>query len=92
MKYIVTSYFIGKNGAIVFYPQNDVEVFDTYFGAMRWLVKERNICRDCGFKTIVKYNEKPNRYGREWFVEMSEITDESRTIVTLARINENGFH
>lgn len=92
MKYIITSYFIGKNGGIIFNPQTDVEVFDTYFGAMRWFVKERNISRKINAQTIVEYNEKPNQYGREWFVEMTEVFELSRTIVTLARINENGFH
>ena len=92
MKYVITSYFIGKNGGIVFYPQTDVEVFDTYFGAMRWLVKERNLSRKVDDKVIVEYNQDPSPYGREWFVEMCEIHESSKTIVTLARINENGFH
>ena len=92
MKYVITSYFVGKNGGIIFSPQTDVEVFDTFFGAMRWLVQERNISRKVDKDTIVKYNEDPYQYGREWLVEMYKIHELSKTIVTLARINENGFH
>lgn len=92
MKYVITSYFIGKTGGIVFNPANDVEVFDTYFGAMRWLVKERNLSRKIDAKVIVEYNQDPSPYGREWFVEMCVIYELCKTFVTLARINENGFH
>lgn len=92
MKYIVTSMFIGHKGGHVFNPSQDVEVFDTYVGAMRWMVGERRLSRKVDNRVECRWNEDPSPYGREWFLEMTEYHDDSHTIVILARINENGFH
>lgn len=92
MKYIITSYFIANNGGIVFSPENDVEVFDNYVRALRWMVRERDIAKRCEYDVIIKKNDNPSLYGREWFFTMVEIHGESKTIMTIARINENGFH
>lgn len=92
MKYIITTYFIAPLGGIVFSPETNVEVFDHYVSALRWMVNERNLAKRCGYDIIIKKNDKPSLYGREWFFTMVEIHGESKTIMTIARINENGFH
>ena len=92
MKYLVTSYFVSGKGGIVFHPEHDTEVFNHYFSALRWLVKERGLAKRCGYLVSVVFNEDPSKFGREWFVEMTETSEFGRTFVQIVRINENGFH
>lgn len=92
MKYIVTEVFYGSQGGIVFNPECQVEVFDHYVGALRFLVKERKLAQKLGYKVGTEWNEYPSKYGREWFVNMFERQDDYYYKYTVARINENGFH
>lgn len=92
MKYIVTKIFVGHNGGHVFNPAVDVELFDTYVGALRWLVGERRLSKRVGDRVVLDWNKGANEFGREWFLEMTEYHECSHTTLVLARINENGFH
>lgn len=92
MKYIVTEVFHGSQGGIIFHPHDHVEVFDHYVGALRYLVKEKQLALKIGYQVGIEWNEDPSMYGRKWFVNMFERTDGHYTQFTVARINENGFH
>lgn len=92
MKYVITSMFVDPRGGVIFNPSVDVEIFDTYVGALRWLVGERKLAKRIDSRIVCDWNIKPNQYGRERLFEMTECHGASHTIVTLARINENGFH
>lgn len=92
MKYIVTSIFVDNKSRHVFFPAHDVEVFDTYVGALRWMVEERRISQRVEDKVVLNWNKSACQYGREWLLELTEYHASSHTIVTLSRINENGFH
>lgn len=92
MKYVITTMFIGKQGGVVFDPCNDVEVFDHYFSALRWMRFERNLACNCDYQVILDWNNDRDPHGREWILEMKENHGDTHTIVRLSRINENGFH
>lgn len=92
MKYLVTSYYVSVKGGIVFLPELTTEVFDHYFSACRWLVKQRRIAKICGYLVSVVFNEEPSKFGREWFVKMTETSENGTTFFQIASINENGFH
>lgn len=92
MKYVITESFIGKHGGVVFDPAYNVEIFDCYFTALRWVSLERNLARKCYDKIILQWNDHRSLFGRDWILEMTEVHGESHTIIKLARINENGFH
>lgn len=92
MKYIITEVYYGKHGGIVFNPALDVEIFDNYVSALRYLVHERRLAKRCEYKVSLEWNPSPQKFGREWFVSMIEGHDIGHSIFTVARINENGFH
>lgn len=92
MKYVVTESFIGNHGGVVFDPAYNVEIFDCYIAALRWVSSERNLCRECYDKIILRWNDHRSPFGRDWILEITKVHGESRTIIRLARINENGYH
>lgn len=92
MKYVITESFIGKHGGVVFDPAYNVEIFDCYFTALRWVSSERNRCREYYHKIILRWNDHRNLFGRDWILEITKVHGKSRTIIRLARINENGYH
>lgn len=92
MKYIITEVFFGKRGGIVFNAAQDVEVFDHYVSALRFLVKEKRLSLKIDDKTTVEWYEERFGFGRQEMVEITEYHDGCHTVFTLAKINENGFH
>lgn len=92
MKYLVTSYFVGQKGGVVFFPACDVEVFDHYFSALRWLVNERRLAVGIGALVDIEWNREANKYGREWLLTMNETKPYGHVIVEISRICINGVH
>ena len=92
MKYIITEVFFGTRGGIVFNAANDVEVFDHYVSALRFLVMEKRLSLKIDRKVEVDWDECRFESGRQTMVELIEYHERSHTIFTLAKINENGFH
>lgn len=92
MKYLVTKLFVGKKGGVVFNPAQDAEVFDHYFSALRWLVKERSLSIRIGYDVDIEWNKTANKLGREWLLTMTETSHYGHSTIDLSRINMNGFH
>lgn len=92
MKYIITEIFFGKKGGIVFDAANGVEVFDHYVSALRYLVREKRISLKVDDKVTVRFYDDRFGLGRQEMLEMIEWHNECHTIITLSKINENGFH
>lgn len=92
MKYIITELFFGKGGGVVFNTALNVEIFDQYVSALRYLVKERRTSKIVDDETDVKWYNDRFGLGRHNMVELIEFHHMGYTIITLAKINENGFH
>lgn len=92
MKYIITEVFFGKRGGIVFDTAHNVEVFDQYVSALRYLVKEKRLSLRLDYKTTVEWDDDRFDFGRQNILEMTEYHEGCHTIWSLAKINENGFH
>ena len=92
MKYLVTSVFIGKTGGHVFNPAMDSEVFDCYFSALKWILKEIRTSKNLGWKIDLEWNEDRFCLGRQDMLHVIESTGNSFTHYYVSKINENGFH
>lgn len=92
MKYLVTRYFIGRTGGLVFNPAHDAEVFDNYFSALRWLVQEKRLAKKVSYDVDIEWNHVTSKLGREWLLTMTETKYFGHVCVELSRINENGLH
>lgn len=90
MKYVITSIYYTKTGDIVFSSPDDIEVFDHFYTALRWILIERNLARKYGAEIILNWNKGRCPYGREWLLEMTENHGSSHSVITLSRINNNG--
>lgn len=92
MLYVITKLFISTNGGIVFDASQDVEVFNNYFSALRWLVEERQLAKQIQWKTTTKHEGDINSLGRVHLWTLTEQSDHGFTHYHLSRVNENGFH
>ena len=92
MKFIITEIFTGSRGGYVFDPSQGVEVFDNYFSALRYLVKERRLCKQIKWSCEVEKVGSILEYGRQHLWTMTEQSYHGFTHYYLSRVNENGFH
>jgi hypothetical protein len=92
MKYLVTSLFISKTGGHVFNPAMDSEVFDCYFSALKWILKEIKVDRRLGWNVELEWNKDRFWLGRQDMLHVIVSTRLSFTHYYVSKINENGFH
>ena len=92
MKYLTTSIFIGKTGGHVFNPAMDSEVFDCYFSALKWVLKEIKTAKRIGWRVDLEWNEDRFFLGRQDMLHVIESSGNSFTHYYVSKINENGFH
>lgn len=93
MVYLLTTFFTKPDGKSCFNPTTDTEVFNTYFAALRWLIRERRAIRCKGYHMWTDTPIKRSQYGRETlFCLCYKLPYGSVTRLTISRININGYH
>lgn len=92
MKYLLTEYSIYNDGRIFFDPAFNTELFDSYVGALRWLVKERQVAARCGWSTEVIIPAYRDNCGRQQMLSLVRQSSNMKVKFTISRINTNGFH
>jgi len=93
MIYLVTSVLTKPDGRTCFNPTTDTEVFNTYFAALRWMVRERQLYRSCDYQVWSETPTYRSNFGREtMFCLCYMLPTNSVTRLTISRINTNGYH
>lgn len=80
------------NGHQHFDPVTDTEIFDNYFKALRYLVKELRWVVDMGGTYHREVPTYRSDFGRERMFDVCLNLHGNLYRYTIARINENGFH
>lgn len=93
MMYLITSVLTKTDGRSCFNPTTDTEIFNTYFAALRWLVRERQQCRSVGYRVWSETPTYRSNFGRETMFCLCYMSPtDSMTRLTISRINTNGYH
>lgn len=92
MKYLVTCIMTDAEGHKYFDPTMDTEVFDTYWMALRYVVKEKRYVLDMGGGYYREYPTYRSDFGRQRMLDVCINLHGNHYRYTIARININGFH
>ena len=91
MKYLVTDLLVKSTGGHVFNPAEDAEIFDSYFRALRYVVRELQIDKKLGRSIYKFWND--NRFNdiRQEMVHVLVSTGFSFHHLQVTQITENDF-
>lgn len=92
MKYVLTTQTINPQGQRYFNPVIDVEVFDTYYSALRALVQEILGLVKCGYYPVRFPFKYRSQLGRECLYHIECNRNDFKYIYDICRIPENGLH
>ena len=91
MKYLVTDLLVTSTGGHVFNPTQDAEIFDSYFRALRYVVRELQIDKRLGWSINKYWNGHRFDEGRQEMVRVLVSTGFSFHHLQVTQITENDF-
>lgn len=92
MKYVITSITKQKNLVHYFDPMVDIEIYDSYFKALRSLVSTLHSMMSCGYYATRFQPTERSEFGRVVMYQLNFRKDNFTYEHKIVRLPENGLH